>query len=265
VGRSLETILGQVDACFEIVLVDNYSNDGSYDFLKEYGQSGRIKLLRARSTRGRGRQIAFENSLGEYIIANLDMDDVFKPRLSELLTKYHAVAEGKLLSVWSVNRRGFWGGGSVVIAPRELIQRLGGWNNLQIFEDWELCARAARAGVYSWGEFDFVDEINAHAERGETIGGRLRWKFVALRDNLRVGRPLQRGNASPTWKQKLFKILVGPLIHRLYGSYADPFNLTWNKSDPSCFVHLEQTKDSRFSSQLSSTGLLSNGPTQTVD
>src|ERR1700733_1394153 len=128
VRNSLESILSQLNDEFEVIVVDNKSTDGSYEILKEFADAGKIKLIQAKSSRGKGREIAFENSKGEYIVANLDMDDIFKPRLRELLARYHEVTEGKLL--WAYSRmkgKGFWGGESFTIVPRGLLQEIGGW------------------------------------------------------------------------------------------------------------------------------------------
>src|SRR5438445_3448665 len=106
--QSVESILNQIDSRFEIVVVDNKSTDGSQLVLREYSNRGKLKLVRARCSRGKGRQIAFENSIGNYVISNLDFDDVFQPRLDELLNKYHATCKETLLWVKSVDKRGFW-------------------------------------------------------------------------------------------------------------------------------------------------------------
>jgi glycosyltransferase involved in cell wall biosynthesis len=216
-----------------VIVVDNYSTDGSYEILKEFADPGRIRLIRAKSTRGKGRQIAFENSKGKYVIANLDMDDVFKPRLRELLARYHDVAEGKLL--WAYSRmkgKGFWGGESFTIATRELLLELGGWHDLQIFEDRELCCRAARKGRFCTGTFALLESTNPHSERTRSRIARLRWKYVRYRDILRCGFPLQLWSKRETWKQKLVKVSMNVLVLPFYETYRDPFNYDFNSDDP---------------------------------
>jgi glycosyltransferase involved in cell wall biosynthesis len=224
VRQSLESILSQIDDRFEVIVVDNKSYDGSYEILKQFADAGAIRLVQAKSGRGKGREIAFEKSIGKYIIANLDMDDVFKPRLIELLTRYHTVAEGNLLWVHSRMKGGFWGGESITIAPRELIRELGGWRDLQTFEDLELCSRAARHGRYCVGEFALLDATNPHRERTRTWVGRMKWRYVRYREILRIGFPMQLWNRRETWKQKSIKISMKLLVLPFYESYVDPFN-----------------------------------------
>jgi hypothetical protein len=53
------------------------------------------------------------------------MDDVFLPQLNNLLQIYHANFEGTMLVTSEL----------IVIAPRELIDRLGGYKDLNYLED----------------------------------------------------------------------------------------------------------------------------------
>jgi glycosyltransferase involved in cell wall biosynthesis len=233
VRRSIESILSQIDDSFEIVVVDNESTDGSYEILREFSELGEIKLIRARCSRGRGRQIAFENSTGDYVIANMDMDDVFRPRLLELLKRYHEVAEGKLLWAYSRMRgQGFWGGEAFTIASRELINDLGGWRDLQVFEDRELCCRAARMGDFRTATFSLLESTNMHTERTRTLVGRLGWKYLRYREILRCGFPLQLWNRRETWKQKVIRVGMRAFVLPFYETYVDPFNYDFDSDDP---------------------------------
>src|SRR2546428_13910234 len=77
--QSLDCVLNQIDDRFEVIIVDNLSSDGSANILQDYSLREKITLIRRRCSRGRARQTAFENSSGDYVIANLDMDDVGRP------------------------------------------------------------------------------------------------------------------------------------------------------------------------------------------
>jgi len=243
IRQSLDSILTQVDEEYEVVVVDNFSTDGSFEVLKEYADNGLVKLSRVRCSRGRGRQIAFEESTGDYVVGHLDLDDTFKPRLGELLKEYHRAAEGKLLWVSSKVEGAFWGGESILIGPRGVIDALGGWNDLQVYEDWELCRRAASKDLYRWGDFQLLEESNAHPERNSGRLGRLRWKYTRLRDMLRIGRPLQPRSLSPTTRQNIFRFVVGPFIPLFYKTYKNVPNLNWDKSEPRCYVSIGDEGD----------------------
>ena len=100
-------------------MCDNCSTDGSREILADYANRGKLKLIVERSSRGRGREIAFENSTGEWILSGLDMDDVFKPTLRDILKLYHEKHEGYMLSF-----------GTVHIIPRAVVEEVGGWRDL---------------------------------------------------------------------------------------------------------------------------------------
>jgi glycosyltransferase involved in cell wall biosynthesis len=242
IRQSLQSILDQIDADFEVVVVDNFSTDGSYQVLKGLADIGRIRLTQARCSRGKGREIAFEMSKGKYIIANMDMDDIFKPRLRELLARYHLVAEGQLL--WAESKmkgKGFWGSEHITVAPRSLLSQLGGWRDLQLFEDRELCGRAVRKDKFCRGEFSLLSDTNPHAERTKTLWGRTKWRYLRYREILRIGLPLQLWNTRETWKQKLIKIFMKALILPFYTKYDDPFNYSFNAEDSKYSVKLESS------------------------
>jgi glycosyltransferase involved in cell wall biosynthesis len=186
---SLASILGQLDDRFEIVVVDNLSTDGSKVILKEFETGGKLKLIEKKSSRGEGLQTAFENATGEYIVSGLDLGDTYRPRFDSFLDFYHDMCEGKLLH--GINE-------AVIVAPRYLIEKLGGWRDLQRSEGWDLWSRAAKAGVYRWTIFlltearnrsSYQDQTEAHPER-KTFFGKYWHLYQVYRDSLRLGRKL---------------------------------------------------------------------------
>lgn len=97
VQRSLRSILSQTDDSFEVVIVDNFSSDGTYEIIKGLCAEKGAKLLQRKCSRGKGRQIAFEASMGEVIISNLDTDEVYLPRLRLLLEVFELLPNDVLL------------------------------------------------------------------------------------------------------------------------------------------------------------------------
>lgn len=189
IESSLQSILGQLDDRFETVVVDSLSTDGSRDVLGQYESLGKLKLIERKCSRGKGLQTAFENTSGEYIISGLDFGDTYRPRLRSFLDFYHSKCEGKLLH--GINE-------AVIVAPRSLIERLGGWRDLQRSEGWDLWSRAAKAGVFSWTIFILTESRNrssyraqteAHPER-KSVLGRYWHQYEVYRDYLRLGRRL---------------------------------------------------------------------------
>jgi len=131
----MESIINQLRGNFEIVVCDNCSNDGSKEILQEYARKGKIKLIVEQSSRGKGRQIAFENSTGQNIISGVDTDDRLKPAIREFLDIYQRDHEGYMLSSNTIH-----------VIPRALVEEIGGWNDLQFFEDVDFVKRAESMG-----------------------------------------------------------------------------------------------------------------------
>jgi glycosyltransferase involved in cell wall biosynthesis len=152
--RCLESVLCQIDSNFEIVVSDNCSNDGSLEILEEYAKTGKIKLIVAPSSRGQGRQIAFENSVGTYIISDIDTDDFIKPVLKDILRLYHEKHEGFMLAF-----------GTLHIIPRKLVVEVGGWRNLQYYEDVDFAKR-----VELIGKIHYFEDSQAIIVRGSEKG-----------------------------------------------------------------------------------------------
>jgi len=180
---SINSILGQLNDNYEVIVVDNFSKDGTYEVLREFEKSPRVKVIQKRCSRGIGRQVAFENASGEYILANLDLDDVFLPVLDKVVTLYHERTEGKLMTIF--NLPSGWVQ-NITIGPRELIASLGGWRDLNIYEDWDIWSRAGKAHKYGWTSFRFTESEISHPEPRRAFK-RLTQRYGRYRDRLLLG------------------------------------------------------------------------------
>jgi hypothetical protein len=114
---SLQSILGQLDDRFEVVVVDDLSTDTSREIPRRFEANDKLKLIERRCSIRKGLQIAFENSTGEYVLSGLDLGDTYRPRLVSFLDFYHKKSEGKPLETKNE---------AVIVAPRFLIEKLGG-------------------------------------------------------------------------------------------------------------------------------------------
>ncbi|MDA4127897.1 MAG: glycosyltransferase [Thaumarchaeota archaeon] len=231
VRGSLDSLLDQLDDTFEVVVVDNMSNDGSQLVLEEYGKMGAIRLISAKCSRGKGRQIAFLNSVGDYVVSNMDMDEVFKPTLASFLTFYHNRCEGNVLAV--IPREG-GRGPNITVAPRAVLSEIGGWRDLQYGEDWDVWSRAAAFGKYSWTVFPLVDRSSKH-ERRQTKAGKFKYRFGKYRDELRLGRDVLSKEEKVTSTQRA-ALLLARLALPFYESYANDFNKTFDCAESRHFV-----------------------------
>ncbi len=208
---ALDSILNQIDERFEVVVVDNSSDDGSFEILQDYARDKKIKLFTQKErNRGLGRQNAFLHSTGKWIISGLDTDDICLPRLCDLLKFYHETCEGKILSV---KRTG------VTVATRNLILQSGGWRDLQRYENWELFRRIAMLNLYSWTIFLITGKFSQHSERRNRLG-RVKHYYECYLNSFRLKHRFSDEGQKP---RKIDKIafLLARISAFFYPSYTE--------------------------------------------
>ena len=231
VRDSLDSIISQIDGKFEVVFVDARSNDGSEKILKDYHEKGKIKLITKKCSRGAGRQTALESARGEYIISHVDMDDVYAPRLGELIEHYHTKCEGRIMA--AISAPGDWTQ-NVTMGPRDLILGIGGWSDLQYGDDWDLWSRAAATSKYSWTVFPMS---NRHVMRKSRSGAlkTTRFRFRKYRDGLRLGRDVFRKEEGVTLSQNATRLMARVSLF-VYPAPLKGGNRDFRAADPACFV-----------------------------
>lgn len=216
------------------MIVDSLSTDGSREILDQYAKAGLVKLLGKKCSRGRGRQAALEYSSGNYIIANLDMDDIFNAKLCELLDFYHLKCEGNLLRATKDDDPDRWAQ-NVTIAPRKLLFELGGWPDLQLFEDWYLWARAAKERKYSWTVFPLATNETAHPERNSSAG-KIRFRYLRYREAMRLGRTISFSKGEKVSMAQRAAKTIALISLPFKKSYKDQVDLSFRPFDSSFHV-----------------------------
>ncbi len=195
----LDSVLPQIDSDFEIVVCDSCSDDGSREILEGYQQEGKIKLIVQKSSRGRGRQIAFENSTGDYIISGLDADDVIKPTLKDVLAVYHSKHEGYALSF-----------GTIHFLPRTLVEAVGGWRDLQWGEDVDFCSRVEALGmIHYFPDASWIVQQRGKVNRSLIYRTKERYSFYKC--GYRIGRSIigdALKNESVVWYQRPMELVL---------------------------------------------------------
>lgn len=139
---SLYNALPDFEENYELVIVDNYSTDGTWEKLLRLRRVIRnMKLIRYRCSRGKGRDIALRYTNGDYVMY-ADFDCIFSNELGIVIEKLRKVCtKGEL---WNLGRVSTLGG----FSKREtMIEQIGGWRDLNFGEDWELLGRAVKRGV----------------------------------------------------------------------------------------------------------------------
>jgi len=120
----------------EVVIVDNFSQDGSFEILETLSLDCPLRVIRQQSSRGEGRQIAFENSRGRHV-ATFDLDTVYNENWGRLV--HWAVTTGIDFGLSCVYSQ---------VYPRELLAKVGGWRGFQYWEDVDLWIRLAGLRAY---------------------------------------------------------------------------------------------------------------------
>ncbi|NPA80488.1 MAG: glycosyltransferase [Thermotogae bacterium] len=168
IGEAIESVLANDYDDWEMIVVDNGSDDGTPDVVERYARrDGRIRLIRtAGKTLSQCLNIAVRSSRG-WIVAQLDSDDTYTPWALRTIYDYHRTHEvGLAVSYYEVvdeegrtipqlpvvkhlefsinNILRVDGAGAVRSYRREVLERLGGFDeeNLPGFaEDYDLVLR----------------------------------------------------------------------------------------------------------------------------
>jgi len=138
--HSLLQSLSPLKVDYELVISDNYSTDNTFEKLLNWKRrlGRKIKIIRAKCSRGKGREIALENTEGEYV-AYVDFDCIFDKEFGDIVNKLCGICREN--EAW---RLSFGFGFST---RKTIMKTIGGWRDLNFGEDWELMARAAKNGV----------------------------------------------------------------------------------------------------------------------
>ena len=137
VKESLNSIIKQFpdfSTSFEFVIVDNYSNDGTWEVLQKFAKKYKnIKLIREHCSRGEGRAIAVNSIKTDYMFY-VDLDTIYLPEFSKII-KY-------LINNYKTNSLMPFG-----FCDKRTMDKIGNWADLLHAEDIEFAARALSKGV----------------------------------------------------------------------------------------------------------------------
>ncbi|MGC8983596.1 MAG: glycosyltransferase, partial [Desulfurococcaceae archaeon] len=195
---------------YEIVVVDNYSTDGTWEKLLELRREFNLKIYRYRCSRGLGRHIALYKCSPGSTTAWFDLDTVYNE-------SFHKVIEYAAETNLRIHA-------GVLAAKRELILSKGGWRDLNYGEDVELVSRVG---------FDIhvpvVVGINAELPAHIYVRER---RYGGLRRVARASIDLLRGNALSIRRLLVNKSKRAALFYlpaRVLGFYKNrkPDNATW--------------------------------------
>lgn len=219
--HSIESILPLSDfKNIEVIVVDNESNDGSRELLSEYQSRNQIKFVSRKCSRGLGRQIAFENSHGDYIMACMDCDDEFiAENVNHVIDAYHERYDGLVLMT-KKEKDSAKEASNITIAPRNVVLEVGGWRDINWCEDWDFWARAAAAKKYVFVGYPYSNpphkSITIRIKRETSLVARLKTRYNKYKDASRIGRPPYAEGEKVSLSQKTMYVLarVSVLLNR---------------------------------------------------
>lgn len=159
---AIESMLNQTWRNIELLIVDDCSTDETYDVMKRYAKKDkRIKLFKTKENSGPyvARNIGLRKATGEFITVN-DADDWSHPeklavQAKHLLKKKNIIANtselARLTDSFDFYRRGtrgkyiFSNMSSLLFRRKEVLERIGYWDEVRFAADGEFKRRLIRA------------------------------------------------------------------------------------------------------------------------
>lgn len=134
---------------YEVILVDNYSDDGSYETLVPITDI----VIRKNCDRGEARNLALEHGSGKVTLDQLDTDQTPQPELAQIINWYH-----NEMPYYCINTNG------CMINNREIVEKFG-FGDYQSGEDKYLWDRLIEDGSYKFLQVNTAKHIIHNHER----------------------------------------------------------------------------------------------------
>ena len=174
---------------YEVVVVDNNSDDGTFEELNAYKKN--VIAIRKKCTRGTGRQIAIDHSNGEVII--LVEFDVGYVGLSKAIDYYEKSNKTKILHYKVIGQEC---NASLYIGKKELFKKVGNFPDLNYAEDLYFNKKAIKLNLLEIVSLEIPIkclEINGmssgrEARYEKSIFGQISRRIIATRDILFVNK-----------------------------------------------------------------------------
>jgi glycosyltransferase involved in cell wall biosynthesis len=89
ISLAVDSVRSQTYTNWELIIVDNFSDDGTLDLIKNYSQDARVKLLQINNDGivAKSRNMGINNAAGSWV-AFLDSDDVWFPNKLQTISTY---------------------------------------------------------------------------------------------------------------------------------------------------------------------------------
>ncbi len=246
--ESLTSLLSQLDERFEIIVVDDGSNDESVSIIsslaKTYTALRLIALPRDKKRKlGFTRNISIQEARGTYVMLHLDCDDVFGPYLTDFVEVFHRLEK-------CMKRDILLSGQHVNMARRDFLLSHGPYLNMYRGEDRHLWSRLASIGAYI--PLDHIDFIIRLPKPIRLRFSKMLWdQFDHMRNDFRSGITFRRyflyemqKATERTFKYQAFRYLM-LFPTWLISRFDDPISQVGTIGSPETFAaYREKTRGS---------------------
>lgn len=210
--QSLRSIIDQLDDRFEVLVVDDGSEDGSIEILNTLASTNEMfrYVIEDNDNLAEARNSSFHHASGNYILESLDVDDQYEPVIQDFCYLYHQIES-------AMNRDFYLWGRGINMAPRELLLEVP-YRSLGYGEDKDLWRR-----LLARDQIIFID----HKPLRESIGYNRTWQerlniwFESSVVEFQVGTTVQSfilcnlaqifNNELIPWKEAIFNLLTLPM------------------------------------------------------
>ncbi len=155
---SINSLMGQLDDRYEVVIVDDGSSDDSVkviERLREKYPTLRLVALERDQNRKLGltRNISIQEARGEFVLLHLDCDDVFGPYINDFVEVFHRLER-------CMGRQVLVSGKHINMANREFLLSHGPYLNMYRGEDRNLWSRMTAIEAYiPLDHIDFITRL----------------------------------------------------------------------------------------------------------
>jgi glycosyltransferase involved in cell wall biosynthesis len=211
--ESVISIVDQLDEEYEIVIVDDGSTDESVTIIKKLQNSySSIRLIVLDEDKhrklGETRNIAFNHAKGEYVLMQIDCDDVYQPYIRDFVEIYHQIrsCNNDLVYLKGIN---------INIGEKRRLAKYGPYRNIFRGEDREMWRRLAADNAIQWIDHGKISVRSSRSHSRNSII-KLYYMWDQMRGEFRTGI-LLKGYIKDIWSMKndisVFQIILRFFLH----------------------------------------------------
>lgn len=227
IEASLDSLLSQIDDRYEVVITDGGSDDGTLEHIEQRKADSAVDVrVFSQDEPGLGvaRQVCVDNARGEYLLEQIDTDEIFADCFDEILDFYLATVDE--IGPFQLHMKG------MRITPATLHDELGGWRPFPHgFQENELTRR-----FFEHGYLRLMDvRVSKHPNPEFGFRTAVRRYLYNYREKLRSGISVRYAyehlysSNLPLWRKVLDTGTIA--LTYLWGRPKEQYD-TFDKRDP---------------------------------